>query len=120
VRQSSSDRRVNRTDAAAAAAGAGTEPDRAGTAVPQGRAGGAVGTDRKKLSFKERRELELLPDRIAALEEEQRRLQAEAASPEFYRSAADRIRTVLARIDAIVPELEAVLARWVELGDRES
>jgi ATP-binding cassette subfamily F protein uup len=56
-----------------------------------------------------------MPERIAALEEEQARLKEEAASPEFYKTGADHIRAVLARIDVVHAELDAALARWVEL-----
>jgi len=72
---------------------------------------------RKKLSFNESRELDSIPALIESLEAEQSRLQLEAASPEFYKQSADHIRAVLARIDAIGPELEAALARWMELED---
>jgi ATP-binding cassette subfamily F protein uup len=81
----------------------------------------AVGTARpqrerpRRLSFKEQRELEVLPGRIAALEAEQAALKDEAASAEFYKSPADHIHDVLARIDAVHVELDAALARWVEL-----
>src|SRR6266540_3561145 len=70
---------------------------------------------RRRLTFKEARELESLPASIEALEMEQARLQTEAASPDFYKESADRIRTVLARIEAIGPELDVAVARWVEL-----
>jgi ATP-binding cassette subfamily F protein uup len=73
---------------------------------------------KKKLSFKEQKEHEGLPARIHALEEEQRRLKAESESLEFYRQPADRIRQVLARIEQLGPELEAALARWMELEER--
>ncbi len=73
---------------------------------------------RRKLSFKEKRELDSLPAHIEALEAEQERLQREASSPEFYKEPPDHIRGVLARIDAIPPELETALARWVELEER--
>jgi ABC transport system ATP-binding/permease protein len=73
---------------------------------------------RRKLSFNEARELESLPARIEALEHEQADLQAEAVAPEFYKETPDRIRAVLARIEAIAPDLEAALARWVELEER--
>jgi ATP-binding cassette subfamily F protein uup len=73
---------------------------------------------RKKLTFNESRELEALPARIAALEEEQTRLRAAAASANFYKESADHIRHVLARIDQLGPELDAAMARWVELEDR--
>jgi ATP-binding cassette subfamily F protein uup len=73
---------------------------------------------RKKLTFNESRELESLPARIEGLEEEQARLQAEAAAPGFYKESPDHIRAVLARIELIAPELEAALTRWVELEER--
>jgi ABC transport system ATP-binding/permease protein len=69
----------------------------------------------RKLSYKERQELEALPGRIAALEEEQRRLQTDVASPEFYKSPKDQIAAVLARAEAVQKELDAALERWVEL-----
>jgi ATP-binding cassette subfamily F protein uup len=77
---------------------------------------GQAATRRKK-TYKEEREYEALPARIEALENEQRRLQEEAASPEFYKSGADRINAVLARIDEIHATLEDALARWVELEE---
>jgi ABC transport system ATP-binding/permease protein len=73
---------------------------------------------RKKLTFNEVRELESLPARIESLESEQRGLQLETESPDFYKAPAERIREVLARIDAIGVELETVLARWMELEER--
>jgi ABC transport system ATP-binding/permease protein len=72
----------------------------------------------RKLSFKEQRELEALPAQIAALEAEQARLQQQSESPEFYKEPADQIRRVLARLEAVAPELERALARWVELEER--
>jgi ABC transport system ATP-binding/permease protein len=73
---------------------------------------------RRKLTFNESRELESLPARIDALESEHSRLQVEAAAPDFYKQPAEHIRAVLARIDAIGPELDAVLSRWMELEER--
>jgi ATP-binding cassette subfamily F protein uup len=69
----------------------------------------------RRLSYKEQRELEALPERIAALEEEQQRLKEEAASADFYNSPAHHIHAVLARIDAVDVELHATLERWMEL-----
>ena len=71
----------------------------------------------RRLSYKEQRELEGLPERIALLEDEQKRLQQESHSPEFYKADANHIRTVLARLEALGPELAALLERWVELED---
>ena len=91
----------------------------AGGAKGAGGAGGATSakgaTRPRKLSFKEQRELDALPDRIAGLEEEQRRLTEESASAEFYRESADHINAVLARIEALRGELDAALERWMEL-----
>jgi ATP-binding cassette subfamily F protein uup len=72
----------------------------------------------KKLSFKEKKDLDSLPAHIQALEAEQARLQQESASPHFYKESAEHIRGVLTRIEAIGPELESALARWVELEER--
>ena len=69
----------------------------------------------RKLSYKHQRELEGLPARIAALEEEQARLQQESESADFYKAPKDRIETVLARTAALQEELDVALARWVEL-----
>jgi ABC transport system ATP-binding/permease protein len=71
----------------------------------------------RRLSYKEQRELEGLPERIAVLEDEQKRLQEESQSPEFYKADADHIRAVLARLEALGPELAALLERWVELEE---
>ena len=80
---------------------------------------GAKSAERaRKLSFKEQRELETLPDRIGALEAEQAQLREESAGPEFYKSGA-RIRVVLDRIDAAQRELDAALERWMDLEARK-
>jgi len=72
----------------------------------------------RKLSFNEKRELESLPGRIEALEEEQALLRNEAASADFYKESREHIEGVLARIEAIGTELEPMIARWVELEER--
>ena len=71
-----------------------------------------------KLSFKEQRELEALPAHIEALEAEHQRLRQESESPDFYKEGADHIHAVLARTEQSNIELEAALARWVELDSR--
>jgi ABC transport system ATP-binding/permease protein len=75
----------------------------------------AARTRPRKLSYKEQRELEGLPARISELEEEQRRVEQESASAEFYKSPAAHIHEVLARVDSVRLELDALLERWVEL-----
>jgi ATP-binding cassette subfamily F protein uup len=69
----------------------------------------------RKLSFKEERELEALPERITALEEEQATQHARLADPEFYRSAGAEVAIINTRLVKLESELEAVYLRWDEL-----
>ena len=73
---------------------------------------------KRKLSYNEQRELTSLPERIEKLETEQRELKAEMESPDFYRAPAERIRSVMARIDEVTREHEQLLERWMELEER--
>ncbi len=95
---------------------AGSAPASAERRAPSG--GSRTPAARRKLSFNEQRELATLPAHIEALEAEQQRLTAESESPEFYKEAADHIRAVLSRIEALSGELESALGRWVELEER--
>jgi len=67
---------------------------------------------RKKRSFKEEREYQELPAKIAALEEEQARLHAAINEPAFYANPPDYVTAALERVTAIDEELLAALARW--------
>jgi ATP-binding cassette subfamily F protein uup len=97
---------------APARSGPAEAPRAAAPARPASEAG------KRKLSYNEQRVLEALPARIEALEQEQQRLSAESQAPEFYREPAPHIAAVLERLAAIEPELEAALARWMELDER--
>jgi ATP-binding cassette subfamily F protein uup len=86
----------------------------------------------RKLTYKEKRELEGLPDRIAGLEEEKERIHADLADPRVYRNSgkaggsadaseagsggaagadADPARLV-ARLDELEAELAEAYERW--------
>jgi ABC transport system ATP-binding/permease protein len=69
----------------------------------------------RKLTNKERMELEALPGRIEALEKEQAALIVKLADPVFYRTEAARFAEVKVRIESIEREQVAALARWEEL-----
>jgi len=69
----------------------------------------------RKLSFKEERELEAMPDRIAALEGEQENLHTKLADPTFYKNAGSEIVTINSRLESIEQELLDVYNRWEEL-----
>ncbi|MGN0832820.1 MAG: ATP-binding cassette domain-containing protein [Kiritimatiellia bacterium] len=65
----------------------------------------------RKLSYKEKRELEGLPDRIEALEQEIAAIEADLVAGRIY--ASERLAPAQA-------ELEAAVDRWAELSERES
>ncbi len=72
----------------------------------------------KKLSFKERRDLEELPSRIESLEEEQAQCQACLADPAFFRKPKTEIAKITDRSEALARDLEAAYQRWNELEAR--
>jgi len=69
----------------------------------------------RKLSFKEERELEALPDRIASLEQEQEQIHGTLADPEFYKNAGPEVVTLNARLEELDAELLAAYERWEQL-----
>ena len=71
-----------------------------------------------KLSYKEQRELEQLPERIEALERLQRELNEELKQPEFYKRAAADQASVQTRLAEVAAELTAAYARWENLEAR--
>ena len=70
----------------------------------------------KKLSYKEQRELDGLPDRIAALEAEQKEITELLADGSLFASDNARAVQLSERNAAIDEELMAALERWEELG----
>jgi ATP-binding cassette subfamily F protein uup len=77
-----------------------------------------VAAPKRKLSYKEQRELDELPARIEALETEQAELNKQLADPDIYRKEAGNVAAMHARVEAIDEELLISLARWEELGER--
>jgi ATP-binding cassette subfamily F protein uup len=72
-----------------------------------------------KLSYKETRELETLPERIAALEAEQAGIASQLADAAVYRDEPGGVQTLQNRYSAIEDELTQCLARWEELEARQ-
>ena len=73
---------------------------------------------RRKLSYREQRELKELPDQIGGLEHEQAQLHAAVADPGFYKTDAEAIHQTLARLDHLQQALLDAYARWDELDSR--
>ncbi len=75
----------------------------------------AAEAPKRKLNFNEKHALETLPDRMAVLEAEVRRLQDKLADPQLYardRASFDKASKALAAAQA---ELAAAEERWLEL-----
>ena len=70
---------------------------------------------RRKLGFKEARELEALPARIEALEGEVARLTSAMSEPAFYSRDAAGITAHNVEMARVQAELDAAYARWAEL-----
>ena len=65
----------------------------------------------RKLSFKEKKELEAIPKLIETLETEQKQLHDAMANPDFYKKG-DGIAAVTARLKELGKQLESSYARW--------
>jgi len=72
----------------------------------------------EKLSFKESKELEDLPNRIETLETEQAEITQSLADPDIYRDNPERAKTLQLRLTALEEELAAALERWETLESR--
>ena len=72
---------------------------------------------KKKLSYKEQRELEQLPEQIAALEAEQHTIRATLEDGTLYTTDGQRAAALLQRDADIYELLMQALERWTELSD---
>uniref|UniRef100_UPI0022285B14 ABC transporter C-terminal domain-containing protein n=1 Tax=Klebsiella pneumoniae TaxID=573 RepID=UPI0022285B14 len=70
---------------------------------------------RSGLSYKDKREYEGLPARIAALEAEIARQEKALADPTLYGRDPDRFHKLAGALDAARAELAAAEERWLEL-----
>ncbi|MGE0393755.1 MAG: ATP-binding cassette domain-containing protein [Vicinamibacterales bacterium] len=109
-----------RSRATADPAAAGRPAAEAAPVPPAGPAGASEVPRARKLSYKEQRELEALPERIAALEAEQEALNARITGAGFYAEPTDAIHAALARVETLQAELLDAYARWDELDSRTS
>jgi len=70
---------------------------------------------RPKFGYRQKRELESLPQTIEELEIEQKELFQAMGDPELYKKDKFEMITKKARLESVKNELEAVYARWEEL-----
>jgi len=69
----------------------------------------------KKLSYKEKRELELLPAQIEALDAELTALQAKVNNPDFFRQSAEATEATLNQLQQTESKLAHAYERWEQL-----
>jgi ATP-binding cassette subfamily F protein uup len=74
----------------------------------------------RKLSYKEKRELDALPALIESLEHDQLQLQERSASADFYQQSQDLIAAGMKELAEIDVRLQAAYTRWEELEGRLS
>ena len=70
---------------------------------------------KRKLSYKEQRELDALPQQMEDLEAKQAALEAEIADPSFYSQDQEVVTKRLAELAKATEALDAALERWTEL-----
>jgi ATP-binding cassette subfamily F protein uup len=109
---------LQKAAATAVAASVATPAVAAPPAAPAPTAPAAANAPRRKLSYKEQRELDELPGRIEALETEQKTLAELMAGTDLYTRTPERIAEVHARHAQIEEELLELLERWESLGSR--
>jgi len=73
-----------------------------------------------RLTYKEARELEALPERISALEREQAQVSQQLTDPALYRGGGAQAKAMQARLAEIEAELVHSVARWEELETKHS
>ena len=74
----------------------------------------------RRLTYKERRELEALPQQIETLEAEQAQLYRTMSDPVLYRQDSQEIVVLQARLATLARELDAAYARWEMLEQLQS
>ena len=70
---------------------------------------------KKKLSFKDQRELEAIPQKIQTLEAEREQISTRMAQADFYQQEKNQIGETQNRLAALEKELAAAYARWEAL-----
>jgi ATP-binding cassette subfamily F protein uup len=73
-----------------------------------------------KISFKEERELETLPEKIKDLEKEQKLIYQSLADPAFYRRSDSDVAAANSRLQALEKELTNAYLRWEYLEERKA
>jgi ATP-binding cassette subfamily F protein uup len=71
----------------------------------------------KKMSFKEKKELEALTAEIEVLEKEQQDIYTLLADPAFYKDEGEKVASAKSRMEQLENDLPKLYERWEELSD---
>jgi ATP-binding cassette subfamily F protein uup len=71
----------------------------------------------KKMSFKEKKELEALTAEIEVLEKEQQDIYTLLADPAFYKDEGEKVASAKSRMEQLENDLPKLYGRWEELSD---
>jgi ATP-binding cassette subfamily F protein uup len=105
--------KANKVNAAKPTASSNSKADKSSSGGGQGVAVA------KKLSFKERQDLEKLPSQIESYEAEQRTIHAEMQKPEYFKSSQNKLAKDQSRLSQLNELLVAAYARWEDLLARD-
>jgi len=94
-----------------------TTPEDSGPAKQHKVPAGCAAPQKRKLSYKEQRELENLPARIESLEKRQSELETQLADPGFYQSPQEEIQRTTQELAEVHSELELCFQRWGQLEE---
>ncbi len=75
-------------------------------------------SDKIKMTFKEKRELESIPELIAEKEKKKEELVAIISDPEFFKKNAHKSVEINREIEALNSKLESLFERWMELEEK--
>jgi len=74
----------------------------------------------QKLTYKEKKQLEALPEQIAELEREQAQLQGQLNGPKFFKQPWQETQKVTQRLETLEAELIEAYAQWEKLDDQKA
>src|SRR5262249_53444799 len=105
------------SDASASKTSSSSKRESPGGSTAPAAAATPTAKPRTKLSYKDQRELESLPQEIEALEREQADLTARMSTPDYHRQDGQQLRTDSKRLEEIESLLLTKFARWEALEE---
>lgn len=92
-----------------------SKPAPAGNAAAPNSAETEPKPKKAKLSYKDQRELDDLPDKIESLEAKLAEFETQISAPEFYQQSKDDVEKTMKALGDLQAELEQSYQRWAEL-----